>query len=154
VMHDLLAFLGTNGTVTHQTNGETRALGVGINGNGTTILSPSTIATTHLPQNPVRPLDPTANVPAPSGPRVDGGTTRRWEAPVTPARPTPGVAAPREEPAARAVPDGTARAAGQDTSALTIHHVKAPPSRQQLTEQLLTIVSERTGYPVEMLTPE
>jgi acyl transferase domain-containing protein/NAD(P)-dependent dehydrogenase (short-subunit alcohol dehydrogenase family) len=149
VMHDLLAFLGTQGAITPQTHPGTRALGGEISGNGSTVLRASTIAPTLAPQSPARAYDGTPSAPAPASHAVDDGVSQT----MTPVGPSRGVAGLQTDHVPRTAAAGNGAASERASHPTSSHQVVvAPPNRQQLTERLLAIVSERTGYPQEMLT--
>lgn len=92
------------------------------------------------------PASPTPNQPAPS-PATNGnghlaGNGASRPAPHTP---EPPASIPAPAPVAAAPVDKPTPAPTTPVSTVT------RPTRQQLTDQLLTVVSERTGYPTEML---
>jgi acyl transferase domain-containing protein/NAD(P)H-dependent flavin oxidoreductase YrpB (nitropropane dioxygenase family)/NAD(P)-dependent dehydrogenase (short-subunit alcohol dehydrogenase family) len=155
VMHDLLAFLGTQGVGPPVWPERPRALGGEITRNGSTTLSPASagsFTTSVAPRAHIGPLDGTPIAPGVAPPSVGAsiasgvdGAAPGMGAPLSvavnradhEARPVKAAHATVAEPASRLATDGRS---GGDR-----------PSRQQLTERLLAIVSERTGYPEELL---
>ncbi len=132
----MLAYLGSRGTTS----------------NAPEWYKSRTTASAALGQPPVREPHVAASppVPAPSHPVPPPGTNGNGHLAGNGAsHPEPRIPAP----AASMPSPAPAVAAPVDKPAPTPSNVGATtrPTRQQITDQLLTVVSERTGYPIEML---
>ncbi|AMV36070.1 type I polyketide synthase [Planctomyces sp. SH-PL62] len=143
VMHDLLVYLGSQGPPAKAQAGRTHSHDEP-NGEASAFLEGAAPASSPAVFRSL--LDEVATTPAPSWPPADRAVSARPYEPASPKAP----AGPEEgwrEPSPNGGENGaTAR------SIAAVPAAEAPSDRRRITERLLSIVGERTGYPEEMLS--
>ena len=152
VMHDLLVFLGSQGTLSEVTTAEPRPPGGEANGDVSAALDGPNLATAAFPTLHAGFMDEVATAPAPVSSPVGRDVpaqpyepTRQSE-PVTARAPIATDGGPKEAASLNGVE--------HNPSARSVAADRVPveyPDRRRIMERLLDIVSERTGYPEEML---
>ncbi|WZO99323.1 SDR family NAD(P)-dependent oxidoreductase [Isosphaeraceae bacterium EP7] len=131
VMHEILTFLGTGAAALPTPNVDHRPAGAGADGNGFALDAPPAMEPVHAPQPQPQSHGGASAPAAPADIQATSPVVAVARVPVPPREEAP--APPPLVPGPKAY---------------------MPPSRAQLTQDLLAVVSERTGYPEEMLLLE
>src|SRR5262249_12984139 len=149
---DLLVFLGTQAMPPPRPQEGGHAHAVELNGNGAATLR---AATALAPKESLGLIHATPTAPAPGAPLAGGEVPRAREGDgVRRSMPPAQVHAPHRAdhgPSSPGAANGTAAEPHPAAPDPDYARRVALPDRQQLTSRLLAIVSERTGYPEEML---
>nr|WP_145952235.1 type I polyketide synthase [Paludisphaera borealis] len=153
VMHDLLVFIGSQGTPSAAATAGPRPYGGEANGNVAAAFDGVSIAATAIPTAHAGFVDEVATTPAPVSSPVGQVVSSH------PYEPT-SLTEPVLPEAPMTTDGGWNKSAplngiehGPSAPPVTAGRIaECSPDRRQITERLLGIVSERTGYPEEMLS--
>lgn len=153
VMHDLLMFLGGQGTGHSSTYDVAQDLGSELNGNGSLSQTAPSLRPTAGSKRANGHVETATDSLVSPMPEVEDEVDRRRQVAPKAEQTSNPVTPPRTEHTARTSPESERSPSVHGSPATRRQgNVKEPVSRQQLTEKLLEVVSERTGYPEEMLS--